>query len=245
MAIVAAGFEKAATLSASLPKAEAAHAARRLGADRSFGVVGRADAVAKRAPSAVRLFVHAHLWPNAVGTEQRRRDLQGEPLLAGAAGAHGRAVAAPLQPTGEVSWCSSMPGGGRRRVLFLRCAGCRGAGLDQLGPIRLQLGQRRLRSPPSGWPLARPVGSDADHAGWQARTAGATEPRRPVLDRAVRALSALRAGAGGGLGGDVQGVSTGKVKAIRGAVRAQLFRILHQCHQREAGRAWHGSPVAG
>ena len=33
----------------------------------------------------------------------------------------------------------------------------------------------------------------------------------------------------------VQGVSTGKVKAIRGAVRAQLFRILHQCHQREAG----------
>src|SRR3546814_15896449 len=44
--------------------------------------------------------------------------------------------------------------------------------------------------------------------------AGAAGPCRALLDRAVRALPAVGAGAGGDAGRDVQGVSTRKVKAI-------------------------------
>jgi hypothetical protein len=41
------------------------------------------------------------------------------------------------------------------------------------------------RCPLSGWPLARPVGPDADHAGRQAGTQGAAGPGRPLLHRVV------------------------------------------------------------
>ena len=56
---------------------------------------------------------------------------------------------------------------------------------------------------PAGVPvgLLRP---DTDHAGRQARTAGSAGPRRPVLDRTVRSVSAVGAGAGGSAGGDVR-----------------------------------------
>ena len=56
-------------------------------------------------------------------------------------------------------------------------------GRTGLGPARLQVG------------LLRP---DADHSGRQAGVARAAGPRRAVLDRVVRTLSALRACAGGG-----------------------------------------------
>src|SRR5438270_5461686 len=46
-------------------------------------------------------------------------------------------------------------------------------------------------------------GPDIDHAGRPAGAAGAAGSNRAVLDRAIRTLSALGAGAGGGAGGDV------------------------------------------
>ena len=52
-----------------------------------------------------------------------------------------------------------------------------------------------------------PVGllwPDTDHAHWQTRAAGSAGPRRAVLDRAVRTVSALGAGAAGGAGRDVR-----------------------------------------
>src|SRR5436190_1068647 len=91
-----------------------------------------------------------------------------------------------------------------------------------LGPARLQVG------------LLRP---DADHSGRQAGVARAAGPRRAVLDRVVRTLSALRACAGGGAGGNVR---AGSVDAEgkgdhRGAVRPQLFGFLDQCDEPAAG----------
>ena len=74
-----------------------------------------------------------------------------------------------------------------------------------------------------GGPAGLPVGllrPDADHADRQTRAAGAGGPRRALLDRAVRALSAVGAGAGGALAEmSVQGVSTRKVKAAATAFR--------------------------
>ena len=46
--------------------------------------------------------------------------------------------------------------------------------------------------------------ADIDHAGRQAGAAGSAGSRRPVLDRTVRTVSALGAGAGGSAGGDVR-----------------------------------------
>ena len=53
-------------------------------------------------------------------------------------------------------------------------------------------------------------------------------PNRAVFDRAVRALSALGAGAGGGAGGDVRarGFDPESEGDHRGAVRPQLFGFL-------------------
>ena len=54
-----------------------------------------------------------------------------------------------------------------------------------------------------GGPAGLPVGllrPDVDHAGRQAGAAGAAGSHRAVLNRAVRAVSALGAGAGGGAG---------------------------------------------
>src|SRR5205809_6179191 len=95
-------------------------------------------------------------------------------------------------------------------------------GRTGLGPARLQVG------------LLRP---DADHSGRQAGVARAAGPRRAVLDRVVRTLSALRACAGGGAGGNVR---AGSVDAEgkgdhRGAVRPQLFGFLDQCDEPAAG----------
>src|SRR5207244_13542550 len=63
--------------------------------------------------------------------------------------------------------------------------------------------ERRTGGGPAGVPvgLLRP---DVDHAGRQAGIAGPTGSKRAVFDRAVRALSAFGAGAGGGAGGDVR-----------------------------------------
>src|SRR6266851_4537217 len=66
------------------------------------------------------------------------------------------------------------------------------------------------RSGPTGSSVGR-LPPDADHPARQARAAGAAGARRAVLDRAVGALPALGAGAGGGVGGDLgAGVSTRK-----------------------------------
>jgi hypothetical protein len=53
-------------------------------------------------------------------------------------------------------------------------------------------------------------------------------PNRAVFDRAVRALSAVGAGAGGGAGGDVRarGFNPESEGDHRGAVRPQLFGFL-------------------
>src|SRR5438874_9576240 len=66
------------------------------------------------------------------------------------------------------------------------------------------LGRREGRT--GGGPTGLPVGllrADIDHAGRPAGAAGAAGSNRAVLDRAIRTLSALGAGAGGGAGGDV------------------------------------------
>ena len=73
----------------------------------------------------------------------------------------------------------------------------------------------------------------AGHADRQARAARSAGPRRPVLDRVVRALSALGAGLGGGTGGDVR---AGRLDPEgegdhRGAVRPQLLGLVDQRHQ--------------
>jgi hypothetical protein len=74
--------------------------------------------------------------------------------------------------------------------------------------------EERADGGPDGLPFGL-LRADADHADRQARAARAAGPGWTVLDGAVRALSALGAGAGGGAGGDVRaGVSTRKVKAI-------------------------------
>src|ERR1700726_2589963 len=67
------------------------------------------------------------------------------------------------------------------------------------------LGRREGRT--GGGPAGLPVGllrPDVDHAGRQAGAAGAAGSKRAVLDRAVRTVSAVRASAGGGAGGDVR-----------------------------------------
>ena len=100
------------------------------------------------------------------------------------------------------------------------------------------LGRREGRA--GGGPAGLPVGllrPDADHAGRQAGAAGAAGPRRAVLDRAVRTLSALGAGAGGGAGGDVRarGLDPQGEGDHRGAVRPQLFGFVDQCDEPAAG----------
>src|SRR5215469_10827457 len=67
--------------------------------------------------------------------------------------------------------------------------------------------------------LLRP---NADHAGRQAGAAGAAGSQRAVLDRAVRTVSALGAGAGGSAGGDVRarGFDSQGQGDHRGAVRS-------------------------
>ena len=54
-----------------------------------------------------------------------------------------------------------------------------------------------------GYPVAL-LWPDADHPQRQTRAAGSAGPRRAVLDRAVRTVSALGAGAAGGAGRDVR-----------------------------------------
>src|SRR5258708_39770126 len=60
---------------------------------------------------------------------------------------------------------------------------------------------------------------------------------RAFLDRAVRTVSALGAGAGGRAGGDVRarGIDAEGEGDHRGAVRPQLFGFLDQCDQPAAG----------
>ena len=74
---------------------------------------------------------------------------------------------------------------------------------------------------PTGLPvgLLRP---NANHAGRQAGAARAAGPRRAVLDRAVRTVSALGAGAGGGTGRDVRarGVDPQKPALAKAGVKA-------------------------
>ena len=70
-----------------------------------------------------------------------------------------------------------------------------------------------------------PVGvlrPDADHAGRQARITGAAGPDGAVFDRAVRTLSAVGAGAGGGAGGDVRarGLDPQKPALAKAGVKA-------------------------
>src|SRR5262249_11762111 len=83
--------------------------------------------------------------------------------------------------------------------------------------------------------LLRP---DADHADWQARAAGATGPRRAVLDRAVRTLPTFGTGAGSSAGGDVcAGCFDAQGEGDhRGTVRPQLFGVLDQRNEPAAGR---------
>ena len=101
------------------------------------------------------------------------------------------------------------------------------------GPARLPLG------------LLRP---HADHPRRQAGAAGAAGSRRPVLDRAVRALPALRAGAGGDPGRDVR---AGRLDAEgegdhRGAVRPRLLGLGDLAPSTSAWtRAWPPLPAAG
>ena len=78
----------------------------------------------------------------------------------------------------------------------------------------------------------------AGDPGRQARAARAAGPGGPLLDRAVRALPALRAGAGGDLGRDVR---AGRLDPEgqgdhRGAVRPRLLGLGHLRHQQAAGR---------
>ena len=68
----------------------------------------------------------------------------------------------------------------------------------------------------------------------------------PVLDRAVRALSALGAGAGGGAGGDVRarGLDAEGEGDHRGAVRPQLFGLDRSARSTSGWmRAWRSSPA--
>jgi hypothetical protein len=66
---------------------------------------------------------------------------------------------------------------------------------------------------------------------------GPAGSNRTVLDRAVRAVSALGAGAGGGAGGDVRarGIDAEGESHHRGAVRPQLFGFVDQCDEPAAG----------
>jgi len=59
------------------------------------------------------------------------------------------------------------------------------------------------RTAPQGLPLGL-LRADLDHADRQAGAARPAGSHRPVLDRAVRALPAFGAGAGGSTGGDVR-----------------------------------------
>src|SRR5712671_5591619 len=70
-------------------------------------------------------------------------------------------------------------------------------------------------------------------AGRQAGAAGAAGSNRALLDRAVRTLSALGAGAGSGAGRDVRarGVDPQSEGDHRGAVRPQLLGLIDQCDQ--------------
>jgi len=61
----------------------------------------------------------------------------------------------------------------------------------------------RADSGAAGLPVAL-LWPDADHPQRQTRAAGSAGPRRAVLDRAVRTVSALGAGAAGGAGRDVR-----------------------------------------
>jgi hypothetical protein len=71
-----------------------------------------------------------------------------------------------------------------QEVLEAEMTEAMGAGEGERTPARL--GYRSgYGARPRGWPLARPVGPDADHAGGQARAAGAAGWRRPIFDRVV------------------------------------------------------------
>src|SRR6202011_3110392 len=100
------------------------------------------------------------------------------------------------------------------------------------------LGRREGRT--SGGTTGLPVGllrPDIDHAGWQAGTAGSAGSNRAFLDRAVRTLSAIGAGAGVRAGGDVRarGFDPQSEDDYRGAVRPQLFGFVDQCNEPGAG----------
>ena len=89
-------------------------------------------------------------------------------------------------------------------------------------------------------------GRTLDHAGGQAGAAGAAGSHGAVFDRAVRALSALGAGVGGGAGGDVRArcLDAQGQGDHRRVMRAQLFGVVHQHDQQTTGRrAWPNSPA--
>ena len=92
----------------------------------------------------------------------------------------------------------------------------------------------------------RAAGRQGYRSGYYGRTlitrVGKLELRVPqdrpgVLDRTVRTVSAVGAGAGGSAGGDVRarGIDAEGEGDHRGAVRPQLFGLLDQCDQPAAG----------
>src|SRR3984893_8001827 len=78
---------------------------------------------------------------------------------------------------------------------------------------------------------------EVDRAVRQAGAAGTAGSKRAILDRAVRTVSAVRASAGGGTGGDVRarGFDPQGESDHRGAVRPQLLGFLDQCDEPAAG----------
>jgi hypothetical protein len=71
-----------------------------------------------------------------------------------------------------------------QEVLEAEMTEAMGAGKGERTPNRLGYRSGYGARPRAG-PLARPVGPDADYAGWQARAACAAGPRWPLLHRVV------------------------------------------------------------